>query len=108
MFRNLILAFVAVNVNALSLTEDQADETLGNSPGLTYEVVDSLGTVLLAPDTEILPDDVPTAGETIIDDLVHDFETRQELRKAVKVGRKSRREQRELLLSKHQPDASTK
>ena len=101
MFRSLFLALIAINANAVSISEESGMVTLDD--------VTNNASALLEPGTEAtLPDGVEKAGDSIVDDLVRDFEIRQALRAERAEDRAARRAEREAILAKRNPDATTK
>ena len=112
MFRTLILTFIALNVNAVSLGADESatvEETaVVECPMATAEEVAAVATVLVAPGTEELPDQTESAGVTVVDEIVQDYTLRQDSRKERQTERKARRAERQAILDKKNPDATTK
>jgi hypothetical protein len=70
--------------------------------------VELIGTVLKAPDTLDLPEEVLSCGETIIDEMVEDKLTRNECRRDRRKERKMRKAERLRLIGLSQPAYETK
>lgn len=97
MFRFAVLALIALTSNAVAISE-----------AATSAEVEQAADVLKAPGQEDLADGVRIAGDSIVDDMILDFEVRQALREERKEGRRERREAREAILARTNPDYETK
>ena len=97
MFRFAVLALIALTSNAVSIAEP-----------VSCADVESEACVLKAPGQEDLAEGVKKAGESIVDDVVQDFEMRQAQRADRKADRKERRAAREAILARTNPDYETK
>ena len=118
MFRFLTIAIVALSANAVLLQEGDDQECsleLNEETGLMelkcvskadIEAMD--GCVLKMDDQVDLPDGVKCCGETIIDEMVEDFNHRQECRVAAHLAREANKAERERILGLHQPCYETK
>ena len=120
MFRFLTVAIVAISANAITLQEDEgldlgldlsnamaADHADLEVPHATNEEVAAVATILECPDSITLPDGLRRGGESVIDEMVRDFNNRQEWRAESQEGRAARRAERKAILESHQPDYTT-
>ena len=110
MFRFLTVAIVALSANALSLQEGDLGECdLLTGKCVSAKDVESInGVVLKAPDTMDLPAEIPSCGDTIVDEMVEDKITRNEGRRDRRKERKMRKAERLRLIGLSQPAYETK
>ena len=118
MFRFLTIAIVALSANAVLLQEGDDQECsleLNEETGLMElkcvskaDIEAMNGCVLKMEDQEDLPEGVQCCGETIIDEMVEDFNHRQECRLEAKLARAANKEERDRILALHQPCYETK
>ena len=105
MLRNAILFTLALTANAVSLrqeeTQESADAILLESLPDVEQVETSDRTALVDPDAVELPVTSKTAGDTIVDEVVQEFRDRQKERKSRRLRRKMRRAARAERLRKH-------
>ena len=123
----LTLALIAAASNAVFLQEEDCDHdgvcpdcdqeedldldigecSLDGSCASWAEVAE-VAQPLACPDVTVeVPEGSDVAGESIIDEMVSDFEFRQQLRALNKEERKARRAERERILGLNQPDPTT-